>query len=152
MKCDVCGAPVENGVCTYCGKKFPMPPNNQRPVQNVEGVSSPILQNGGYNNFPQVPGPSKAPNPMPPRPPIQPYKPSVPTWLCILMLILFFPIGIALMWKYKKFHPIVRIIITVIFAIATISVIGQNRDSDSQGSKDSSPTSIQSQIDSSQAG
>lgn len=23
MKCDACGAPVENGVCTYCGKEFP---------------------------------------------------------------------------------------------------------------------------------
>lgn len=22
MKCDACGAPVENGVCTYCGKEF----------------------------------------------------------------------------------------------------------------------------------
>ncbi len=22
MKCDVCGAPVENGKCTYCGKIF----------------------------------------------------------------------------------------------------------------------------------
>ena len=24
MKCDACGAPIENGVCTYCGKKFPL--------------------------------------------------------------------------------------------------------------------------------
>lgn len=23
MKCDACGAPVENGRCTYCGKEFP---------------------------------------------------------------------------------------------------------------------------------
>lgn len=22
MKCDACGAPVENGKCTYCGKEF----------------------------------------------------------------------------------------------------------------------------------
>ena len=22
MKCDACGAPVENGKCTYCGKVF----------------------------------------------------------------------------------------------------------------------------------
>lgn len=22
MKCDACGAPVENGKCTYCGKTF----------------------------------------------------------------------------------------------------------------------------------
>ncbi len=27
MKCDACGAPVENGVCTYCGKKFPVTPD-----------------------------------------------------------------------------------------------------------------------------
>ena len=24
MKCDACGAPIENGVCTYCGMKFPL--------------------------------------------------------------------------------------------------------------------------------
>ena len=25
MKCDACGAPVENGKCTYCGKVFSQP-------------------------------------------------------------------------------------------------------------------------------
>ena len=28
MKCDACGAPVENGVCTYCGKKFTVESSN----------------------------------------------------------------------------------------------------------------------------
>ena len=28
MKCDACGAPVENGVCTYCGKKFAVESSN----------------------------------------------------------------------------------------------------------------------------
>lgn len=31
MKCDSCGAPVENGVCTYCGKVFP-----EKPVEDVK--------------------------------------------------------------------------------------------------------------------
>lgn len=28
MKCDVCGAPVEDGKCTYCGKTFPISTGN----------------------------------------------------------------------------------------------------------------------------
>lgn len=42
------------------------------------------------------------------------------TWFTVLMLILFFPVGIGLMWYYKKFNKPARIIITVFFAIAII--------------------------------
>lgn len=37
------------------------------------------------------------------------------------MLILFFPIGIYLMFKYKHFNNIVKIIITIFFALFAIT-------------------------------
>ncbi|WP_159562770.1 MULTISPECIES: O-antigen polymerase [unclassified Exiguobacterium] len=45
------------------------------------------------------------------------------TWFIILMLIFIFPVGLYLMWKYKKFNKVVRIIITVICVIALIDNI-----------------------------
>lgn len=49
-------------------------------------------------------------------------------WFVIFMLLLCFPIGILLMWKYKKFNKVMRIILSVIlggflcvFVIALIS-------------------------------
>lgn len=40
MKCDACGAPVENGKCTYCGKVFP----NVQPNENNRNPE-PIIHN-----------------------------------------------------------------------------------------------------------
>jgi hypothetical protein len=47
-------------------------------------------------------------------------------WFCVLMLILFFPIGIFLMFKYKHFNNIVRIIITIIFGLMIVGYLGNN--------------------------
>ena len=43
------------------------------------------------------------------------------TWFVILMIIFVFPVGLILMWYYKKFNNIARIIITVLFALALLS-------------------------------
>ena len=43
------------------------------------------------------------------------------TWFCVLMLFLFFPIGLILMWRYKKFGETARIIITGLFILALCS-------------------------------
>ena len=43
-------------------------------------------------------------------------------WFIILMLVLFFPVGLFLMWKNAKWHKTVKIIISVlVFAIAIFS-------------------------------
>lgn len=34
MKCDSCGAPVENGTCTYCGKEFGNSENDKNIIIN----------------------------------------------------------------------------------------------------------------------
>ena len=41
-------------------------------------------------------------------------------WFVILMLILFFPVGLFLMWKYSKWHKTAKIIISVFFAVMVI--------------------------------
>ena len=52
-------------------------------------------------------------------------------WFCILMLILFFPVGLFLMWKYKIFSQTVRTIITVFIAIAFVGNVLLNSIADS---------------------
>lgn len=44
------------------------------------------------------------------------------TSVCIIALIVFYPVGIFLMWKYKKFHKIIRIIITAFFIMAMLGI------------------------------
>lgn len=102
MKCDECGAPIENGRCTNCGKRFV----NQPPAENVKPVSqmnlnSPVKQQQKF------------------------YQSG---WFCILMLLLFFPVGLFLMWKYKKFNKVVRIVVTVILVMAVIGNMGASND------------------------
>ena len=41
-------------------------------------------------------------------------------WFIILMLVLFFPVGLFLMWKNAKWNKTVKIIISVLFAAAVI--------------------------------
>ena len=43
------------------------------------------------------------------------------TWFTVLMLLLFFPVGLFLMWKYQKFNKGARIIISVFFGLLLVS-------------------------------
>lgn len=45
------------------------------------------------------------------------------TWFMVLMLFLFAPVGIFLIWKYNKFNTISRVILSVVFALAFIGAI-----------------------------
>ena len=47
-------------------------------------------------------------------------KISEKNWFIILMLVLFFPVGLFLMWKNAKWHKTVKIIISVLFAVMVI--------------------------------
>lgn len=42
------------------------------------------------------------------------------TWFTIIMLMIFFPYGLYLMWKKNKFNKTIRIIITLFFVICFI--------------------------------
>ena len=48
-------------------------------------------------------------------------------WFIILMLVLFFPVGLFLMWKNAKWHKTVKIIISVLFAVMVIFSNGNKR-------------------------
>lgn len=44
------------------------------------------------------------------------------SWFIVLMLILFFPAGLFLMWKYSKWDKVVKILVTVLVVLMTIFV------------------------------
>lgn len=44
-------------------------------------------------------------------------------WFIWLMLILFAPVGIILLWTQKKYKPVIRVILSVVFLILFIAVV-----------------------------
>jgi hypothetical protein len=50
------------------------------------------------------------------------------TWIVILFLFLFFPLGLFLMWKYTKWSKKVKWVLTVIFIFLFISIINTPED------------------------
>ena len=45
----------------------------------------------------------------------------------VLLLILFFPVGLYLMWKYSNWNKVVKIVVTVIVAIILISAMSDSK-------------------------
>ena len=52
------------------------------------------------------------------------------TWFIILMLVIFFPVGLFLMWKYSGWNKVVKIVITVIFALGLIMTVFGSSEED----------------------
>lgn len=50
-------------------------------------------------------------------------KLSEQTWFVVLMIWLFFPVGLFFMWKNRKFHIVVRGLITAAYSLAILSTI-----------------------------
>lgn len=48
------------------------------------------------------------------------------TWAIVLLLIVFFPVGLYLMWKHTNWKKSVKIIITAFFALSIIGSMGSN--------------------------
>lgn len=58
-------------------------------------------------------------------------------WFIVLMLIVFFPVGIFLMWKYTSWKKVAKIIVTVIFSLILLSAIfGDNEDNNNNEVKE----------------
>ena len=101
MKCDSCGAPVENGKCTYCGKEFGNSGSEKQFNETVRG-------NDTVNVFTQ---------------------PKIPFWKTtwfVVLTCLFMPyIGVFLLWIAKKpLNKTVRAVLTVVlifYSIGTMS-------------------------------
>lgn len=67
-------------------------------------------------------------------------------WFCILMLIIFFPVGIFLMFRYKHFNKVARIIITVFFALSIV-ICFTDTDSNMEPTQNTETTQNQNQIE-----
>lgn len=52
-------------------------------------------------------------------------------WFVVLMLILFFPVGLYLMWKHTKWNKVVKIVISVFFGIMIICSSGNENKTNS---------------------
>lgn len=72
-------------------------------------------------------------------------KISQKTWVTVLFLIIFFPVGLFTMWKHKKFNKIARIIITTIYVICFVSAFFEP-DNGTDSAKQSSKVTTESQV------
>lgn len=62
------------------------------------------------------------------------------TWLCILFLFVFYPIGMFLMWKNKKFTLSTRITLSIIFGLLFIIILTTDTSTNTTNSTNTSNT------------
>jgi len=127
MYCQNCGQQIPDNVifCSHCGAR----------LQNLQPIQQPV-----YTQTPPQPPVMNVAPPEPPQKPTKKWYQKTP--IIILALILFFPAGLFLMWKYSGWNKAVKIIITVVLALLTIGIIAS--DSDPEG--DSTPQNSESNI------
>lgn len=141
MKCDSCGAPVENGKCTYCGKEFAQPQSSlQTPPAQPNGGSyyrqTPNFGQGGYV----------------PRPPVQqaPPKKKQSFWSktgTVVFMLIFFPlIGVCLMWGYKKFNLAARIVVSAVIVFVHIGIFAGGSAASSSEAENAASSSVSSSV------
>lgn len=64
------------------------------------------------------------------------------TWVIILMLYLFFPVGLYLMWKHSKWSSKAKKIVTGVFAVVCVAVIINGNSTNNQVQKNNSSDKI----------
>lgn len=73
------------------------------------------------------------------------------SWGIILMLILFFPVGIFLMWKYSDWNKIIKIIITAILAMFfLIGMVSEDPETPSDTGNTTEDSAIMAIVDESE--
>ena len=48
------------------------------------------------------------------------------SWFIVLALIIFWPLGVFLMWKYSRCSVVIKIIVTLIFVFAAFGTVRSN--------------------------
>ena len=129
MYCRKCGFQFEGKFCPKCGEPIASTSTEesaQKPSSvrlDVNGAETPTIKPPVYSQ----------------------------TWFIVLMMFCCcFPVGLFLMWKYKKFNKPVRIILTVLFAFGVIIAItnGGNSSTEKNVSSVSQKTEVNNITDS----
>lgn len=108
IKCPECGKKISDkaAACIHCG--CPLEHNHD----NHNSQTDEITINKDAVLLPEINGENTA---------IEPAKSKrkfyQSNWFIFPMLLLFFPVGVFLLWKYKKTNLFVRIISTIVFAV-----------------------------------
>ena len=112
MYCRKCGFQFEGKFCPKCGEPITSTSAEaaQKPLAgrlDVNGAETPTIKPPFYSQ----------------------------TWFIVLMMFCCcFPVGLFLMWKFKKFNKPVRIILTVLFALGIIVAITNSGNSSTEKS------------------
>lgn len=64
------------------------------------------------------------------------------TWFVVLMLVVLFPVGLFLMWKYTEWNKVVKIIVTVVLAVTVIACIGDSESNPEASEESLLPTEM----------
>lgn len=102
MRCPNCGGEMDHDVCPYCDTKY----STQNETSENYDFSKPVTDTVSSKS-PQ----SEA---------YQLEKWYRKTWVIILFLIFFFPVGLFLLWRYKEWSIITKIVITVCVILIAI--------------------------------
>lgn len=72
------------------------------------------------------------------------YTRDIDTWFIVLLLVLFFPLGLWLMWTRTSWKKVTKIIVTILIVILFINngvrVAGNIRDAENAETNTSTPT------------
>lgn len=114
MKCPNCGTEFDSKFCPNCG--FDSSAQNienehsQNPTSQTQSNQSNDYNSESYMNYTNTAEPFET-------------KWYQKTWFTVLMLIIFWPVGLCLMWIYrKKWNVVVKIIITALLVFISIGL------------------------------
>ena len=69
------------------------------------------------------------------------------TWFIILMLLVFFPVGLFLMWRYSEWNKVVKVIITVLCALALVLYMFGGSSDDKKKTEDKPKAQQEQEVD-----